>query len=68
MNRNKPFLLLTLANDGNKVIIAPDNIAFALRVKDGKIVFTRIILKAVLIDDDSKWVDVKETPEEISRM
>lgn len=64
------FMLLTLSNGNKPVIIPKDNIAFAMRTKgrDNKgsnIEFTRIFLKAVLIDDDAKWVDVIESPEQI---
>lgn len=66
----KPFVLLTLSNGFQSVIIPKDNIAFAMRTEGAtdngeKVTFTRVYLKSVLIDDDAKWVDVVETPEEI---
>ena len=68
-----PFVLLTLSNGSQSVIIPRDNIAFAMRTegateKGEKVTFTRVYLKSVLIDDDAKWVDVAETPEEIAKI
>lgn len=68
-----PFVLLTLSNGSQSVIIPRDNIAFAMRTegateKGEKVTFTRVYLKSVLIDDDAKWVDVVETPEEITKI
>jgi hypothetical protein len=71
MKTNSPFILLTLSNGNKPVIIPKDNIAFAMETAgenaEGKTVsFTRVFLKAVMIDDEAKWVDVRETPKEIS--
>lgn len=71
--KTKPFVLLTLSNGFQSVIIPKDNIAFAMRTegateKGEKVTFTRVYLKSVLIDDDAKWVDVVETPEEIAKI
>lgn len=68
-----PFVLLTLSNGAQSVIIPRDNIAFAMRTegatgKGEKVTFTRVYLRSVLIDDDAKWVDVVETPEEIAKI
>lgn len=72
MKANKDFVLLTLATNDEKVIVAKDNIAFAMSsdgmrddgTKGDR--YTRIFLKNLLIDDETKWVDVKETPVQIA--
>lgn len=69
---NKKFLVLTLANGGEPVIIRPEHIAFAMTVqgvnKDGvKESFTRIFPNDIVIDAESNWLDVTETPSEIAR-
>ena len=60
------MLKLTLASNGKSAMIPKDNIAFAIELesendKKEKEVFTRIFLKQITMDDDSKWVDVKES-------
>ena len=60
-------LLLTLASNGNKVMVVCDNIAFAIDVEEEDRRFTRIFLKQVEIEGEAKWVDVTETPEMIAK-
>lgn len=70
---SKDMLLLTLASNGREVVVPRDNIAFALEMegeneKKEKETFTRVFLKQFPMDDECKWLDVKETPREIRRM
>ena len=63
----KRFIKATLASNGMEAIIAADNIAFAIRMEledeeQKKQEFTRVFLKQVVMDDESKWVDVRERP------
>lgn len=72
MKTDSPFVLLTLSNGNKPVIIPKDNIAFAMEttgenVNGKRVTFTRVFLKAVMIDDDAKWVDVVETPDKIAK-
>lgn len=73
MGRNKLFVLLTLATNGEPVIIPVDNIAFAIASdgikEDGSKGdrYSRIFLKQIIINDNDKWVDVRETPEQIAK-
>lgn len=64
MNKSS-MLLLTLASNGKDAVVPKDNIAFAIELegendRKEKQVFTRIYLKQVTMNDESKWVDVKE--------
>lgn len=73
MQYNKDFAVFTLASNGLPVAIALNNIAFAMLIeeeneKQEKVRFTRVYLKQVLIDDDSKWVDVKESPADFEKI
>lgn len=63
---------LTLANGGESVIIRQEHIALAMSVqgvnKEGKNEsFTRIIPNGIVIDQESNWLDVRETPAEIAK-
>lgn len=73
MKNNKDFAVFTLASNGLPVALALNNIAFAMSIeeeneKQEKVRFTRVYLKQVLIDDDSKWVDVKESPADFEKL
>lgn len=73
MHNNKDFAVFTLASNGLPVALALNNIAFAMLIeeeneKQEKVRFTRVYLKQVLIDDDSKWVDVKESPADFEKI
>ena len=65
--KNKP---MTLASNGREVYIPAENIAFAIEMegeneKHEKETFTRIYLRQVVMEDEAKWVDVKEKPNQI---
>lgn len=62
------FATFTLATNGMTVVIALDNIAFAMRIKEETSEYTRVFLKELLIDDEAKWVDIKETPDQLAKM
>ena len=67
---SKRFIPVTLASNDMEAIIASDNIAFAIRMtieneKHEKDEFTRVFLKHIEMNDESKWVDVKENPREL---
>lgn len=68
--KKNPFLLLTLSNGKQDVVINRENIGVAMRiaVPEEKQYFTRIIPRGITIDPDTNWLDVEETPEEIARM
>ena len=74
MSKTKSFVLLTLASNDKSVIIPVDNIAFAMASEEVKedetqgTKYARVFLKEIIIDDESKWVDVKEAPEQIAKM
>lgn len=73
MQYNKDFAVFTLASNGLPVALALNNIAFAMSIeeeneKQEKVRFTRVYLKQVLIDDDSKWVDIKESPADFEKI
>lgn len=64
---SKRFIHVTLASNSMEAVIASDNVAFAIRMtaeneKHEKDEFTRVFLKQVIMDDESKWVDIKEKP------
>lgn len=66
----KRFIKATLASNGLEAIIAADNIAFAIRMEiedeeQKKQEFTRVFMKQVTMDDESKWVDIRERPGEL---
>lgn len=60
---------LTLANGKKPVIIQKECIALAMALQetdDGNTVeFTRIIPRDIVIDKETNWLDVLETPDEI---
>jgi len=60
-------LLLTLASNGKKVAVVCDNITLVVDMEEESKVFTRIFLK-YNIDEETKWVDVMETSEQIAKM
>lgn len=67
---SKRFISVVLASNGKEAIIAADNIAFAIRTnteneKHEKEEFTRVFLKQVEMNDESKWVDIMEKPGEL---
>ena len=68
----KTFVPLTLAVNRRPVILPVDNIAFALEMEqeteEERLLFTRVYLKQVMIDDDCKWVDVSEPPDKIASL
>lgn len=62
----KPFVQLTLASNDKKVIVSVEGIAFAAETAgENETTFTRIFFKQLVLEDSAKWVDVKETPEQI---
>lgn len=71
--RKSRFIRLTLANGKTTVIIDPEQIALAMRLsgKDDngrEDVFTRIIPKSIVINPESNWLDVQESPEKIAKI
>lgn len=67
---SKQFIHVTLASNNMEAVIASDNIAFAIRMvaeneKHEKDEFTRVFLKQVIMDDESKWIDIIEKPGEL---
>lgn len=63
---------LTLANGKKPVIIQKEHIALAMALQqtdeDGNTIeFTRIIPHGLVIDKETNWLDVVETPDEILR-
>lgn len=71
--KNKEFVKLTLANGKKSAIIRTEHIAFAMALENtndsGETTkFTRIIPKNLVIDSESNWIDVTETPEEIASL
>ena len=72
MYKNR-FAVFTLANNKQPVVISLNNIAFAMRIQDndksGKNVeYTRVFLKELIIDDNSKWVDILESPTQFKHL
>ena len=63
----KALIPLTLASNGSEIIVSADCIAFAAAMEGEEKKFTRIYFKELVMDDESRWVDVKETPGEIRR-
>lgn len=62
------MLLLHLATNEKETLVNPENLAFAIRMEGENKEFTRIFFKEIVMDDESKCVDVKETPGEIRRI
>lgn len=63
--------VFTLASNDDRCLINPDNIALVMKMdgenEDQSVTFSRVFLKALTIPSDEKWVDVKETVDEIRR-
>ena len=62
------MMLLHLASNDKEVLVNPENIAFAVVMEGEEQTFTRIFFKQIVLEDESKWVDGKETPGEIRRI
>lgn len=73
MRNTKKFSVFTLASNNMPVAIALDNIAFAMQIEDKKednekILYTRVYLKELVIEEASRWIDVKETPDQFEQL
>lgn len=67
------YIKLTLANGKKPVIIRKEHIAFAMALQQvdengNTEEFTRIIPQHIVIDKESNWLDVVETPDVILQM
>ena len=68
----RKLITMTLASSGERCLVNPNNIAFAMRVQGEdsekeSMTFSRLFLKELTIENDAKWVDVKETLDEIGK-
>lgn len=66
----RDFIVLTLANGKKKSIIKTNHIGFAMEMEESfeseeKVCFTRIFPTEITISEESNWIDVLETPDEI---
>lgn len=73
MKAGTKFLKLTLANGRSTVIIDKEYVGLAMRLSDkdekGRVEeFTRIIPVNIVINPETNWLDVLETPEDIMKM